>query len=424
LIAGPLRVARKVWTDEIAEWSHLNGLTTSVMCGSAEERIAALNTPADIHLINHENIPWLCKQHIRKSHSRIKVIRPWQWDTIVLDESDWYKSSEAQRYKWLNRIRRMNLCPRMIQLTGTPTPQDYQDLWSQIKLLDNGERLGFKKTAFQQRWTIKTEYGYKREMRPYAELEIKKLIEDIVVSLRSDDYLDLPPVLNNFIRVSMSRKAKALYDELEREFIVELVPDKVVTAVNGGALYGKLLQMAGGAVYRALDEIGNRETLWLHNEKIAALIETLQGLRGPVIIAYGFQHERDRIEAALAKYEPKKVARRLKSVKDENDWNEGKIDRLLLHPKSGGHGLNLQFSGSENIIWFGPTPNRGLYDQLNARLAGGHRRVGKNICIHHIICEDTIDMFDVIPRLDHKGERQDRIMQLLSAKVREVWATR
>jgi hypothetical protein len=254
-------------------------------------------------------------------------------------------------------------------------------------------------------------------MKPYAELEIKKLISDIVISLRTEDYLDLPPIMNNFIRVELPRKAKEMYDELEREFIVELFPDKVVTAVNGGALYSKLLQMAGGAVYRAIDEVGTKETLFLHKAKIEALLEAVASLPKPIILAHGFQHERDRIYAAFTKYMPTLKIRPLKTVADEIAWNAGEVEVLTMHPKSGGHGLNLQFSGSENIIWFGPTPSRGLYDQLNARLAGGHRRTGKNIVIHHIIAEDTIDMFDVIPRLEAKGSRQERLMKLLSEKV-------
>ena len=420
LLIAPLRVARKVWTDEVKEWSHVSDLRVSVMCGSVAERLAAMRAEADIYCINRENVAWLCQQFVIRDNGRLKQIAKWPWDTVILDESDSFKSQSSERWKWMKRVRR--LFPRMIQLTGTPTPNGYADLWSQIYLLDGGKRLGSTESAFKERFMDPPGFGQMRwTMKPHSEKHIKDLLADIVISLRAEDYLDLPPILHNHIRVELPKEALKHIEKLERMFITEIVPEKKVTAANGGVLYGKLLQMAGGAVYRQVNET-IRETIPLHDEKIKALLELIELTPGPVMVAYSFQHEQERIEKALVPWCAKhqKTVRRLKTVVDENDWNAGKVDVLLLHPASGGHGLNLQFSGSENIIWFGPTPNRGHYDQLNARLAGGHRRVGKNIVIHHILAEDTIDIWDTLPLLENKGEAQERLLRLLADKVQAV----
>lgn len=422
LVVAPLRVARKVWSDEVKEWAHLNHLRVSVICGTPKQREAAMRVEADIYTVNRENWAWLCQHFIVQENRRVRQIAKWPWDTLVLDEADSFKSQSSARWKWAKRVVKFKLVSRVIELTGTPASNGYQDVWSQVYLLDLGQRLYDNEDAFNHRWMEPPEFGTtKWQMKPGSDVQIAAAVKDIVISLQADDYLDLPPVMFNFIKVELSPPVRELYKQMEHEYMLEIVPDKVIMAVNGGVLYGKLLQMAGGAVYRTVDE-KTREVFHLHNEKTAVLIETLEGLAGPIMVGYNFQHELDRIRVALDVWckQNGKTYRLLKTKVDEDDWNAGKIDILILHPKSGGHGLNLQLSGSENIIWYGPTPDRGLFDQMNGRLAGGHRRKGRNIVIHQIIAEDTIDDLVVIPTLDFKGDNQARLMKLLSERVRQV----
>lgn len=415
LIIGPLRVARKVWTDELKEWAHLQGLRASVMCGSARERLNAMRAEADIYTINVENTQWLCQQFVVREKGRLRQFAKWPWDLVIIDESDGFKSQSSQRWKWMRRVRR--LFPRMVQLTGTPVPHSYKDLWAQMFLLDGGERLGKTEQSFKDRWMDPPGFGQMQwTMKPHAEDQIRAQLQDIVISLRSEDYLDLPPIVYNYIRVTLPEAAQEKYDQMERQFITQIVPDKKLTAANGGVLSGKLLQMAGGAVYLNDDEGYEKKWVTLHDEKIKALIELMDTIKGPVLISYTFQHERSRIQEALKG----RNVRLLRTKQDEDDWNAGKVDILLLHPKSGGHGLNLQFSGSENIIWFGMTFNRGHYDQLNARLAGGHRRVGKNIVVHHLLAEGTIDVHDALAALDRRGIAQDVLLQIMKERIEKV----
>lgn len=391
LVFAPLRVARKVWSDEIAKWDHLQGLSISKAIGSAEQRWTALKKPADIHTINTENTKWLAAQFIQGR----KQVRRFPWDMIVLDESTRYKSQSSNCWKAMRMLRR--LAPRMVQLTGTPAPNGLGDLYGQFYLLDQGRRLGTSETAFRDRWfngDRSTEGYVKWTMKEGADQQIYAAVSDITLSLRAEDYLDLPPVLYNPIRVELAPSVLKTYRRLAREYIVEH-GGNTINAVNAAACAGKLAQLANGAVYH--DKQGN----WthVHDAKLEALKELLEDT-GPAIIVYGFKHDKQRLIKALT--EEGLRWRVLDTEQDENDWNAGKIDRLLLHPASAGHGLNLQGAGSETLIWFGLTNNREHYDQANARLIGGHRRAGRNVVVHHIIADQTIDD-DLMALLHTKG---------------------
>jgi hypothetical protein len=407
LVVAPLRVARKVWPDEVKGWGHLHGLKVSRIIGTPQQRWDAMWAPADIYTVNRENLEWVAAQFIEgdlRNGKKHKQVRNWPWDMVVLDESQSFKSDSSARWKTARLLRRMHQLERLVQLTGTPSPNGYMDLWSQIYLLDQGKRLGAAKESFVRRW-FDNEFRDNHNsysIKPHAAAEIQRLVSDVVLTLRAEDYLDIPPVVYNPVRVTLPAPARKQYERMKREFLTE-ISGVTINAVNAGVACGKLLQLANGAVYH--DEKGGWVTL--HDEKLDALLETLDNASGPVMIAIGFKHDLQRIRPVLDAYCGKgKTWRVLDTEQDENDWNAGKVDYLVLHPASAGHGLNLQHSGSETIVWFGLTNNLEWFQQLNARLIGGHRIKGKNVVIHLIVAEDTYDE-EVRLLLERKDANQE-----------------
>ncbi len=410
LVLAPLRVARKTWPDEVQEWAHLQGLDVVHIGGTASQRLKALKTRADIHTIGRENTKWLIEQFIEGR----KQYRKWPWDTVILDESQSWKSQSSQRWKALRLARQ--LFPRLIELTGTPAPNGYGDLWSQIYLLDRGQRLGTSESAFRQRWFDTENCGdyFKYHLKSGAEKEIQEAMSDIVLSLRVEDYFDLPPVIYNNVKVQLNDAMRKAYKKFERESIMKTLEGRTITAVNAGVAYNKLLQFANGAMY--FDDTGRYEIL--HDHKIEALLEVLESITGPVLLAYGFIHDRKRIAAALERHCGKTKRWALLESDDQlEEFGKGGIDIGILHPASAGHGLNSMWkSGSTNIIWYGLTCNLEHYQQLNARLTGGIRRLGKNIVVHHIIAEDTIDE-EVVELLTVKAQTQDDLTNSMARKL-------
>ena len=418
LVVAPLRVARKTWTDEIEAWSHLNGLTASKIIGTTPAaRMKGLKQDADIHLINRENLDWLANVFMehRKGHWYWRYKCP--WDTMVLDESSSFKNQDTNRFRAARRFRKK--IRTLIELTGTPAPNGLIDLWGQAFLMDRGQRLGAGIGDFRKRWFDPPDYGsYKYQLKPHADAEIHKLMGDIALTLKAEDYLDLEPVTNNFLRVEMTAKQKHKYEKFKRIAVLELA-GKRITAVNAGVLWGKLLQLANGAVY-------TDHPAWaaFHEEKVERLMELNEDVPGAMMVIYNYKSDLARIMDRFERENKRKGGKRftyrlLKTEQDEEDWNNGKIDRLILHPASAGHGLNLHPSGAEEIVWFGLTPNLEHYDQANARLAGGHRRVGRHITIHHIVCDETIDD-DVVVSLASKGDVQEALMQATKRYVAEA----
>jgi len=431
LVVAPLRVARKTWKDELDSWTHLPPLRMAFILGTAQQRLAAMRSRADIYMINRENLTWLVDQHFDvkevlnkdgKVIDRIrgnKQIRPWIWDTVVLDESSSFKNRNSIRWGSLKYVRR--LIDRMIQLSGTPSPKGLMDLWAQLWLLDRGERLGATITAFRDRWfEPPKEWGFKwalkqREMPdgsmdPWAEAAIHDRIKDVCLTLREEDYLDLPPVTYNQIRVELAPETLKEYRRMARHFVMELDGHEI-TAVNAGVLAGKLLQLANGAIY-----IKHPDWKPFHDEKLDALMELIDVSTGRIIVVYNFQSDEARITQALTK--AKLNWRKLHTKKDEDDWNAGEIDVLIMHPASAGHGLNLQHSGCELMIWFGLNWSLELYQQALARLTGGHRRTGRNVVIHHIVADDTIDQ-RVIDVLADNNATQERLFEVTRKVIKE-----
>jgi len=380
LIIAPLRVARKVWTDEIARWDHIRDFEVQKILGTEKQRLKALQTPAEIHLINRENVSWLVDQFI---HEKVWV-KKWHWDNVIVDESSSFSYQSSDRWKQLRRVRKK--IDRMVHLTGTPDTRSLRGLWAQFFLLDFGKRLGTTEGSFLDRWfkaPRREDSSHRYVPFSYASKQIRGRIRDITMSLRAKDYLDLPEVVNNYIRVDLTKNQRQAYNELEQTCILHFKND-IIRAVNSGVLANKLLQLANGFVY-------SEHPKWhaFHDSKTDALMELVDTLSHPLMIAYNFIPDRIRIEAALTRANIN--WRLLKTEADENDWNAGKIDVLLLSPRSAGHGLNLQFSGAENLVWYGLIWSLEQYLQTCARLTGGHRAVGRQIIVHHIVTENTYE---------------------------------
>lgn len=420
LVIAPKRVARKTWSDEAKAWEHVSHLTFNFILGTAAQRLAGIESAsnADITTINRENVDWLFKQFVTGTGKKQKLIRKWPWDVVVLDESSSFKNQSSQRWKALRKLRKF--FDRCIQLTGTPAPNGYRDLWSQMALLDRGQRLGRTEKAFKERWMDspnRYDPASKWEFKgPWAQRQIEEAVSDIAISMRAEDYLDLPPVTYNPVAVTLSRKEMTSYKEMERKFCMELEGQRI-TAVNAGVLAGKLLQLASGAAY--FDDKGNYEIL--HDRKIDATLELLGDINAPAMMGYNYKSEKARLLKVLGPWakKNKKIVRSLETEEDENAWNRGEIDVLLLHPASAGHGINIHKCDCETIILFGLNWSLELYQQLNARIAGGHRRIGKNVIIHHIIAEDTIDM-EVMARLEYKDCTQNMLTEAVKAHIQEI----
>lgn len=403
LVIAPKKVAEGTWTKEKDKWDHTRMLRVSPVLGSQTKRIRALNTPADIYIINRENVCWLV-DYYRNS---------WPFDMVVVDESSSFKSHKAKRFKSLASVG----ChiKRLIELTGTPSPNSLSDLWSQVFLLDGGERLEKKYTHFRERYfdigdrVNNVVYNY--EIKPGSEQSILDKISDICISMKSEDYLQLPDVIYHQVPVILDDKAEKAYRDLERKMVLELPEDEEeISVTSAAALSNKLLQLANGAVY---DEDHNVHEI--HGCKIESFTELIESLQGkPVLVFYNFQHDRDRIKKSMEN--SKLRIRELKTVQDEDAWNNREVDLLLTHPASSAYGLNLQ-QGGNHVIWFGLTWNYELYTQANKRL---HRQgQTEKVIIHHLVCTGTRDE-DVMAALERKEDVQNWVMESLKARIKAI----
>jgi SNF2 family DNA or RNA helicase len=398
LIIAPKKVAEATWQKEAAKWDHTSHLRISTVLGTRLQRLRALNTPADIYIINRENVVWLV-EHYRNA---------WPFDMVVVDESSSFKSHQAKRFKALTWVR--GSINRIVLLTGTPAPNGLIDLWSQIYLLDEGERLGKRISYFRDRYFNPDQrdrqqiFTYKP--KPGADDVIKQKIGDICISMRAEDYLELPDMVQDVVPVELDSKAQAAYDKLEAEALLE-ADDATIDAGTAAVLTNKLLQLCNGAVYDS-----NRNVAEIHNCKVEAFLELIEALnRQPVLVFYNFQHDLTRIERALEK--TGLIVRVFKGPTDQEDWNNKKIDVLLAHPASCAYGLNLQ-QGGNHIIWFGLNWSLELYQQANARL---HRQGQmEKVIVHHLVVSGGRDE-DVMAALEDKNATQEYLLQSLKARI-------
>ena len=403
LIIAPKKVAEGTWTKEKDKWDHTQMLRVSPVLGSEKKRIKAINTPSDLYVINRENVVWLV-DYYRNA---------WPFDMVVIDESSSFKNHSAKRFKALVQV--MSKIKRLVELTGTPSPNGLNDLWSQIYLLDEGRRLGKRYGQFRERYFDPGRRGpqgfvYDYDPKDGAEQSILSAISDICISMKAEDYLQLPDMVIHEIPVSLDAKAEKAYKELERKMILELPENEEISVTSAAALSNKLLQLANGAVY---DE--EHKAHEVHTSKLDAFLELVESLQGkPLLVFYNFQHDKERILKVLG---TKKLrVKELKTVQDEDDWNHQEIDILLTHPASSAYGLNLQ-QGGNHVCWFGLTWNYELYTQANKRL---HRQgQTEKVIVHHLICSGTRDE-DVMKALKKKEGVQDFVMESLKARIRKV----
>lgn len=405
-MVAPKKVAEATWSKEAQKWDHLQHLRIIPVLGTAAKRIRALNTPGDIWVINRENIPWLV-EYFRNE---------WPFDMVVLDESSSFKNHNSKRFKALKMVR--SLIKRLVELTGTPAPNGLEDLWAQIYLLDGGARLGKTISSYRDAFFTQ-DYSHPGQMyRTYslqkgAEGKIKAAISDICVSMKAEDYLDLPDFIEDIVPVVLDEKARKAYNKLEREMLLQ-VDEKTVTAGTAAVLNGKLLQLCSGAVYD-----GAGDVMDIHNCKIEAFMEVIEQLHGEhALVFYWFQHERDRLLAVLQG--TGKRVRVYQGPDDETAWNAGEVEVLLAHPASCAYGLNLQ-QGGHHEIWFGfPNWTLELYQQANARLF----RQGQKypVVSHLLVVQDGVDE-DVVASLHDKGDTQEALMNALKARIEKARRT-
>jgi SNF2 family DNA or RNA helicase len=401
LVIAPLRVAEDTWSREADKWDHLTGqLRISKILGSATQRRTALFKEADIYIINRENVCWLVNELDTSLGSA------WDFDMVVIDELSSFKSSKAQRFRSLRKV--ISGSRRVVGLTGTPAPNGLIDLWPQIYLLDQGERLGKTITGYRERYFAPNQrnaqvvFNYK--LRAGSEERIRELIGDICMSMKAEDWLAMPERIDNIQSVKLSDKEMEAYRQFEKDAYMEFL-NAEVTALTAAALTQKLLQYANGAMYY------NKEGQYVEvsDKKLEALEEIIELSNGkPVLVFYSFKHDLERIQARV------KNAKKLEGAADIDRWNKGEIPLLLAHPASAGHGLNLQDGGSI-IVWFGLTWSLELYQQANARLYRQGQK--ETVIIHHLLAQGTVDE-SVLQSLQGKTDVQESLLQALKARVK------
>lgn len=400
LVIAPLKPARETWPPEAKKWDHLQHLRFSLILGSKKERIAACSKDADIYIINREQVVWLVDYY--KS--------AWPFDMVIIDELSSFKSSKAQRFRALKKVRKY--ITRIVGLTGTPSPNGLLDLWPEMYLLDEGKALGKTLTGYRETYFVPDKRNattiFSWKPKDGAEDTIYEKLSGLCISMKSSDYLKLPDRLMLRREFELSEKAAELYHTLERDTLLPFA-DGDIDAPTAAILTNKLLQLAGGAAY---DENGDVKVL--HEDKLEALDQLIEEANGqPVLVFYAFRHELERI---LARY-PEAVD--IKEKDAVTRWNQGGIPILLAHPASAGHGLNLQ-AGGHIAIWYSLPTSLELYQQANKRL---HRPGQKStVLIHHILMKGTYDYRVLDDILAPKEVRQNACLEALKARIREVAA--
>lgn len=394
LVIAPKTVAESTWAQEAAKWDHTAGLKVSLVLGSRAQRIRALKTDSDVFVVNRENTVWLMEYY---------RWRP-PFDMLIIDEASSFKDPKSKRFRALRKVR--GCFDRIVELTGTPASNGLMDLWSQIYLLDGGERLGHTLSAYRSRYFVPGQTNgyvvYNYLPRAGAREAIFEKLKDISVSMDKKDWLQLPERIDNVVYVDLDGQAAEVYKKLEKQFILEL-PDGEVQAGSAAVLSNKLLQLANGAVYT-----DDRAVVHVHDKKLEALQE-IGEQDGNLLVFYCYRHDRDRI---LQKF-PK--ARIMDTAADVEAWNAGKVKMMLAHPMSAGYGLNLQ-AGGNTVVWFGMTWSLEQYQQANARLYRQGQE--KTVIVHHLVTRGTMDE-RVMAALKKKDAGQQALLDAVKAKIQE-----
>lgn len=398
LVICPLRVTL-TWRDEIHKWSQLNGLTYSIVKGTAAQRKKALQADADIYIINRENVPWLINT------SGV----PFDFDMVVVDELSSFKNHQTARHKALMKVR--PYIKRIVGLTGTPVSGGLMDLFAEFKLLDMGERLGrfigqYRLNYFKpDRVNGPIVYSYK--LLPGAEEKIYDKISDITISMKAVDYLDMPELITTEYPVYLDEDEMEKYEELKKDLILS-TPEHEVTAANAASLSNKLSQMANGAVYT-----DDKEIITFHSKKLDALEDIIESANGkPLLVAYWFKHDYTRIVERLEKIGVKYM--KIDTEESIRKWNNKEIPVALIHPASAAHGLNLQ-QGGNTMVWLGLSWSHELYSQACCRLYRQGQSEG-TVSIIHLVTKGTIDE-RIMKALSPKENTQSALIDAVKAEI-------
>lgn len=395
LVIAPKRVAENTWSKESNKWEHLYNLRVVKIMGTVKQRREALDAAADIYVINRENVVWLTDE----------VGQRWPFPIVVIDELSSFKSAQAKRWRALRRVR--GRIKRIIGLTGTPRPNGLEDLWPELYLLDQGERLGRTLGAFRARYLVPEKTNgrivYSYRPRDGAETEVYNRMSDICMSIRKEDVLQLLGQIYEDVVLTPPPALLKRYKRFERDKVMECLDEHgQIVAGTEAALTNKLLQFANGAIY---DTDGRAHEI--HDIKLDALEELLEAAGGePVLVLYAYKHDADRIRQRIS-------CRTLDTSEDIDAWNRGEIPVAIAHPASIGHGLNLQ-DGGHIIVWYGLTWSLELYQQANERL---NRPGQKNVCrVYHLILEGTHDE-RVLRALSNKDKGQAAALEALRLEI-------
>lgn len=397
LVIAPKSVAENTWTSECAKWDHLAHLRVSVVMGDERHRIRALETPADIYVINRDNVVWLTEHYGAQ----------WPFDTVVIDESSSFKNPQARRFKALRKVRPM--IRRMVLLTGTPSPNGHMDLWSQMWLIDMGQRLGRTLTSYRSKYFKPGRSNghtvYNWILNPGASAAIGELMADVTVSLKAEDWIEVPDLIETDVRIALSPKELQQYKIFERDQVMSIGSADIV-AITAAALATKLLQFTGGAMYAETPD-GRETYVRVSDAKLRALEDIIEAADGdPVLVFYQYRHELERLQEYFKALHPVTFSGEPEILKE---WNEGRIPLLLCQPASVQYGLNMQ-AGGHIIVWYTPTWNLEQYQQANARL---HRQgQGRPVICYRLICDGTIDE-KVVGALKGKDTAQERLLRLI-----------
>jgi SNF2 family DNA or RNA helicase len=420
LIIAPVRVASHTWPEERKKWDFSGWLDLDAIEGIPKKRLECLKSEAHIHTVSRDNVVWLTNQYVMKDSRKLRKKNPWPYDMIIIDESTSFKNRTSQRFKKLRKLTCHT--ERVVLLSGTPTGNGLESLWAQIYLLDQGERLGRTFTEHEEKFFRRSYNGFSLEPLEDSEEKIFDLISDISLSMKSEDYLKLPPLIINDIELTFDKKLRAVYDKLEKEFVITLdeedelkfikvklktalkntnkktqperyakIEEKIeeyseqiqIVAKTRAALSMKLRQLCGGAPYKDIEEGKARQWVDIHSLKLDALEEIIDSAQGvPILVAYQFESDKQRI---LKRF---RNAKALGKTSDIDKWNAGKFPIFLVHERSVGHGMNMQHGGNR-LVWFNITWSFECYEQLLKRL---HRQgQTRPVFVDRILIKDTVD---------------------------------
>lgn len=385
LIVAPKLVAENVWDAEINKFENFKWITYSKICGTLAKKQQAIQKDAHIYIISYDNLKLLAQQ---------------QFDIVVLDESTYIKSYASVRFKYVRALT--NKAKKVICMTATPVPNSHLDLWAQMRVIDGGQRLGQTITTFRNWFMFKINM-YTYDMTKENQERIQYKIKDVTCTV--ENYQGLPPISYIDHHVELDSKAKKIYNTLASQSLITL-ENKDLFAINAGALLNKLQQVTGGAIY----ENDSKNYITIHDLKLQVLDEIIEDLDENVIVVYQFKHELERI---LARYD---FAVHIKDGGAIENWNNGKIKMLVVHPSSASFGLNLQ-NGGRRVIWYSQTWSNESYQQLNARV---HRQLQKeNVFIHHILVKDSVDEKMMIA-LNLKQLTHEQLLEYLLKNINKI----